>query len=301
MKQLLFWIAGLCLWLSVFYNLERWNEPINISTFVYVYTLIIVIAVLLIRWLQQAPIYWLFLMTLPPYFLLKYAYGYEIGGSALPITVTEIGAIGITILLARQIGNRVSELQDALLELTLGKLRNGGRFFDVYQTQIYQEIRRARRYHRTAAIIAVSATEESVKLSLNRFIKDAQREIAKKYVNARMADLMVKELDDFDIVAERDNYFIVLLPELSRKSLPEIINNLKGAFNKNLGLDTRIGVSIFPDEAVTLESLIDKAVSAMDQAPQNADQGLPETNRSDGRGAITLDRLDPDPGKTHHP
>jgi len=297
-KQLLFWVVGLCLWLAVFYNLERWNEPINISSFVYVYTLIIVVAVLLVRWLQQVPIYWVFLIALPPYFLLKILLGYEIGGSNLPITVTEISAIGVTILLARQVGHRVYELQEAVLELTIGRLGNGARMFDVYQGQIYQEIRRARRYDRSAALIAVSATDESMKLSLSRFIKDAQREIAKRYVNARMADLMVKELDDFDIVAEKDDYFIVLLPELSRKSLPEIIDNLQGAFNENLGLDTRIGVSIFPDEAVTLESLIDKAVEAMDQTPSITDHSLPDTDRSDGRSAVIIDRLEPDLGNT---
>lgn len=300
MKQLLFWVAGLCLWLSVFYNLERWNEPINISTFVYVYTAIILTVVLLVRWLQRAPVYWPLLFAVLPYFLLKILFGYEIGGSSLPITVTEICSIWITTLLARQVGRRASELQEAMLELSVGRLHNGVGLFDVNQGQIYQEIRRARRYHRSAALMAVSATDESMKFSVNQFIKDAQREIIRKYVSVRMADLMVKELDDFDIVVERDDYFIVLLPELKRKNLPKVVDNLKAALNENLGLETRIGVSIFPDEAVTLESLIDKAVAAMDQAPPIADHGLPDTDGRVGRSAVVVERLDPELGKTSH-
>ena len=144
MKQLLFWVVGLCTWLSIFYNLERWNQPINIATFVYVYIAVLIAVVLLVRWFQRTPVYWTFLIALPLYFLLKIFFGYQIGGTGLPITVTEISAIWITIILARQVGRRVEELQEAVIELTLGTSRNGTNVFSVDQGQIYREIRRAR-------------------------------------------------------------------------------------------------------------------------------------------------------------
>lgn len=284
MKQLLFWVVGLCTWLSIFYNLERWNQPINIATFVYVYIAVLIAVVLLVRWFQRAPVYWTFLIALPLYFLLKIFFGYQIGGTGLPITVTEISAIWITIILARQVGRRVEELQEAVIELTLGTSRNGTNVFSVDQGQIYREIRRARRFHRPAALMAVCATDESMKVSLHRFIQDAQREITRKYVSARMASFLVKELDDFDIVTERDGHFIVLLPELSRKSLPEVVNNLKVALSDNLGLDAKIGVSMFPDEAVTLESLVEKAKVAMDQDSSGSSDALPVMGESDRTG-----------------
>jgi GGDEF domain-containing protein len=292
-KQLLFWVVGLCTWLSVFYNLERWNQPINIASFVYVYIAVVIAVVLLVRWFQRVPIYWTFLIALPPYFLLRILFGYQIGGSSLPITVTEISAIGITILLARQVGRRVEELQEAVIELTLGRSRNGTSEFSVDQGQIYREIRRARRYHRPAALMAVCATNESMKVSLHRFIQEAQREITRKYVSARMASFLVRELDDFDIITERDDHFIVLLPELSRKSLPEVIDNLKKALSNNLGLDAKIGVSMFPDEAVTLESLVEKATVAMDQdlgGPSDTPRAPAE---SDGAGvAVAVEEME---------
>jgi hypothetical protein len=300
-KQLLFWVVGLCTWLSVFYNLERWNQPINIASFVYVYVAVLVAVVLLVRWFQRAPVFWTFLIALPAYFLLKVLLGYQIGGSALPITVTEVSAIGITIILARQVGSRVDELQKAVIELTIGSSRNPANVFSVDQGKIYREIRRARRYHRPAALMAVSATDESMKLTLHRFIREAQREITRKYVSARMASFLVKELDDFDIVTERDDHFIVLLPELSRKSLPELVDNLKAALNKNLGLDTRIGVSMFPDEAVTLESLVEKAVTAMEQAPGSSSNTLPVNGQSDGAGdGAVVEGLEVELSRTSH-
>ena len=106
--------------------------------------------------------------------------------------VTEISAIGITILLARQVGRRVEELQEAVIELTIGGSGSGASAFNVNQGQIYREIRRARRYHRPAALMAVCATDESMKVSLNRFIQEAQREITRKYVNARMASFLIR-------------------------------------------------------------------------------------------------------------
>jgi hypothetical protein len=285
--------------LALFYNLERWNQPINIASFVYVYTAIVVAVVLLVRWFQQVPVYWTFLIALPPYFLLKILFDYQIGGSNLPITITEISAIGITILLARQVGRRVEELQEAVIELTIGGSGNGASAFNVNQGQIYREIRRARRYHRPAALMAVCATDESMKVSLSRFIEEAQREITRKYVNGRMASFLIRELDDFDIVAARDDYFVVLLPELSRKSLPDVIDSLKVALSDNLGLDARIGVSMFPDEAVTLESLVEKAVAAMDQATPGSNELLPVVDGSDGHG-VAVEGLEAELSKTGH-
>jgi hypothetical protein len=91
----------------------------------------------------------------------------------------------------------------------------------------------------------------------------------------------------------------VLLPELSRKSLPDVIDNLKVALSDNLGLDARIGVSMFPDEAVTLESLVEKAVAAMDQATPGSNELLPVVDGSDGHG-VAVEGLEAELSKTGH-
>ncbi len=80
MKYLRFWIVVLLVWMFGLYNLERWNESINLASFFYVYTTVCVAAVLLISRFQRVSIQWILPAALAPYFLLKYAYGYPLGG-----------------------------------------------------------------------------------------------------------------------------------------------------------------------------------------------------------------------------
>ena len=259
MKKVRFWLIGLLVWFFFLFNIERMNEPINIASFVYVFTVGCVLIIMLSPALQKMPFYWPTLMALPPYFFLKALFRYEIGGANLPITVTEICAIGITIFLTAQIGRRLDSLQEAVTSLTIDQLYKRTHSFETGQGPIYREIRRARNYHRPAALLAISVTEDSLNQSLDRFVQEAQREILKKYVAARVANFLVEELQDTDVIAKRNDHFITLLPEISRENVAKVVARLEAAGKEKLGLSFEIGASTFPDEAVTFERLLERA------------------------------------------
>jgi hypothetical protein len=263
-----YWLAALCIWLATLYNLERWNEPINIASFFYVYLLVVVVAILLIPWLQHQRRRLLFLIVLPPYFLLKIYFGYPLGGHSLPITVTEIAALFITIILVRQVVFYARILQEALVELTSNHFYHGTYNFEDGQGQIYREIRRARNYERPATLLAIRPTKYTRQLTLNRFVKEAQEETVKRYIGGRIAQMLKEELPDSDVITQRNNHFIVLMPEIDRRASDEIINQIHAAAKDKLGLEFAIGASSFPGEAITFESLLDKAEQEMKNAEE---------------------------------
>lgn len=263
MKQSRFWLLSLLLWLFFLYNIERLGEPFNIASFVYVFTIVCGVLIIIFPFFYRMPFYWPTLMAMPVYFLLKIVLGYGIGGRSLPITVTEICAIGITIFLSEQVVRRLEELRKVVSSLTIDPLFRGTHTFENGQGQIYREIRRARHYHRPAAIMAVSVTEDSLKTSLDRLVQEAQNEITKEYTFARLANLLIEELQDTDIVAQRNNHFVALLPETNRESISDIVRRIEFAAVEKLGLNLRIGTSTFPDEAVTLERLLEQAEADM--------------------------------------
>lgn len=267
MKTLRYWLILICLWFFFFYNIERLGEPINIASFVYVYALICAVIVILVRPLWRTSLYWSFTMAMPPFFILKILLNYEIGGSNLPITITEICAIGLSIILSGQMSRRLEELQDAVNSLTLGHLKQDTQPFEDGQGQIYREVRRARQYKRPVALLSVMPTEETKQMQLNRFIEEAQREILDAYVSARVANLLVEQLKDYDVITQRDHHFIVLLPETDHDKVAEIMDRLKRAARERLGLEFKIGLSTFPDEAVTFERLLEQAEARMNQTP----------------------------------
>jgi hypothetical protein len=265
MKRLPYWLAGICVWFFFLYNIEKVSGPVNIATFVYLFTIVSAVLIILVRPLQKVPLYWTFLVALLPFFFFKIRLGYAIGGENLPITVTEICAIGLTIVLTGQMARSLQEMREAVTSLTISHLIEGTQSFAMGQGRIYGEIRRARLYKRPAALLAISVADGAPEISLNRYIQEAQREIINKYIAARVANLLVEELKDCDVITQREAHFITLLPETSRENVLETVKKLETAAKEKLGLELKIGLSTFPDEAVTFESLLEQAEAKMRQ------------------------------------
>lgn len=275
MRQLRYLLIAMCGWFFLLYNIERLVAPINIASFVYLYAPACTVLLLALGQVARLPIQWVFALLLPPYFAIKWAMGLEMGGDYLALTITEISAISLTIVLSRMISVQVEEWQKVVTSLTIGEFNEDLQAFDTGQAQIYREIRRARRHQRSAALLAISAEEDSnaslekrlEETPLYRFIEEVKRETLEKYVSARLADLLIDELGDLAIVTKRDDHFVTLLPETDRATLQEIVRKLQVVTKEKLGLKLKIGMSTFPDEAVTFETMLENAENEMTNEP----------------------------------
>jgi hypothetical protein len=256
MRRLRIWFVAICTWFFLLYNVERLGEPINLATFVYVFAFLAAVLIIMFPRLQKISFAWLFLGSIIPYLFLKIELGYSLRMSLLPIIVTEICAIGLSMVLAANLGRNLEGIKKTLADLTIGHMGEGATPFETGQSRIYREIRRARLFERPATLLAISASEESVEMSMDFYIQEAQREIIKQYIAARISELLVEELQDCDIVAQRNRHFITLLPETTRESAYEIIGRIKEKAAENLKLNLKVGWATFPDEAVTFESLL---------------------------------------------
>lgn len=263
MKKSRFWLVSTFIWFFFLYNVERLGEPINIASFVYVYTVVCAGLIILIPWVHKFPFYLPSLVAMAPYFSIKHLMGYEIFGQNLPLTITEICFIAITIFLTSKIGRIMAKLDQVVSELTIAPLLQGTHSFESGQGKIYREIRRARHYHRPAALLAITLSDESIENSLDPFLQEAQRKIAREYVSARLANFLVEELQDTDVITKRNNHFVTLLPETSRDNIVDIVRRLQVDAKEKLGLNLRIGTSTFPDESVTFERLLERAEAEM--------------------------------------
>ena len=271
MTQLRYLFIAMCGWFFLLYNIEKLIAPINIASFVYVFvvacTVLLIVSVRLCQW----PLYWLLALVFPVYFLLKTTLGYEIGGDNLSLTITELSVITVTTVLARMIGLQFEEWRKIITSLTLGELRDDLQPFETGQAQIYREIRRARRHQRAAALLAVTAIDISGEADgkriqdtpLYRFLEEVRRETLEKYVSARLAEFLVAELGDLAIVTKRNSHFVTLLPEMDRSNLQDVVRRLQLAAKEKLGLQLKIGMSTFPDEAVTFERMLEDAETEM--------------------------------------
>lgn len=255
--------AALASWLFVLFNIERFHEPLNVASFVYVIAALVAVVIVGIKPLGAAPLRWLVSGPLVVFFLMKSYWDYPLVGQALPITIVEVCALTVTAALSHQIAFRLYGIEKASAGMIADEPGRQPLSLETAQTVMYREVRRARQHDRPLAVLAVASTGQSVNATQERLLRELERELLDKYTNARIADLLAKETSDHGIVAQCNRHFLVLLPETDRQAAEEIVQQLNTSVKTAMGLKLRVGVSTFPDEEVTLVGLLQRAEAAM--------------------------------------
>lgn len=263
MQRVRSWCAACFVWCFLLYNTERMFAPINLASFVYVLCAALTAALIVTPWLQRIPLAWTVLGSLPLVLAGKAWRHYHILGEALPITVTELCAVAVTVVLARQLGRALEEFRVAVIHMMVGYLHDRSVPFKRGQGDIYREIRRARTYERPLSLLAVAPRTEEVRLSLDRFLQEVQAETLHHYLAARIADFLSMEVKDCDIITQRGGHFVLLLPETGREQAAQVVEQLARSSRERLGLELQIGAAVFPEEGSTFVTLLDRAESAL--------------------------------------
>ena len=263
MKRMRFLVAMLVIWLFLFYNIERLSKPVDIAGVAYTFVPIVAALTVSIPRLRQAPLWALLVVPVPIFLALKAWTGSRVWGMAMPLTVTEICVIAITIILARWVSNGVGEFESAIAHITIGQVDTQVDPFSTGQAEMYREIRRARHYQRPLALMAIGVEEKSIQVALDRMVQEVQQAMMKRYVLSDIAKTLCQKLEDYNVIAQTNHHFLILLPEVSSDHLAELASRLRQAVSEQVGATLQIGTASFPDDAVTFESLVDRAVGEM--------------------------------------
>jgi GGDEF domain-containing protein len=273
MKSLRLWITLLILWLIFFFNIERINSPINIRSYTYIFVAVVVALTLVLPKLQRLPFLILLLTPIPIFLAFRafmergHWYDNLLTGYALPLTVTQVSAILLTGLLARQIHYGLREFENVIANITFGYIGKLPKPFSEGQGTIYREVRRARRFHRPLAIVALKVNEVDIHAILPKIVKEVQQGMMRQYVLAGVARILNDNMRDFDTIALRDNNFILVLPEINGEEAEQIAQKLADAVKEKLKVKLQVGTANFPKEAMTFESLVELALENAQQQP----------------------------------
>jgi GGDEF domain-containing protein len=266
MKKLRLWTTVLIIWLIFLFNIERINSPINIRAYTYIFVAIIAVISLVwprVRWL---PYRVLMLISIPIFLLFKAFWnGHPIGGEALPLTVTQVSAIILTGLIARQIHYGLREFEEVVTNITFGQVGSLPKPFSEMQGSIYREVRRARRYQRPLSVITLKIDEDSIQVALPKMIEAVQQAMMKQYVVAKVTRILDDDIDDFGTITLRDDCFILVLPEKTASEAHLIAQRLENTVQEKVSIEVQTGTASLPNEAVTFEALVELAIKNVDQ------------------------------------
>jgi GGDEF domain-containing protein len=259
-----FLVSILIIWLFLFYNIERLSKPINITRVAYTFVPIMAVLTILVSRLCKVSLGVLLVGPVPVVLVFKAWLGFRVWGTALPLTVTEICAIAVTTILARWVSNGLIEFESAIAHITIGQVGKLPEPFSTGQGEMYQEVRRARYHQRPLALVAIGIEEESIRVALDRMVQEVQQAMMKQYVLSAVAKTLCDELEDYNTIAQRNDHFLALLPEVTPEKLADLIERLRKAVSEQVGVTLQVGTASFPGDAQTFESLVEKAVGEMD-------------------------------------
>lgn len=252
-------VIALIAWL-LFLSVLGWLvEPIKVSGEAYLFASLMAILTIFVSQVRKIPLWLLLVVPAPMLLVLKLWAGYDVWGADFVMTVIEVCAISVTTILAHRVSLGLSEFESAVAHIGFWQTGELSESYSTGLAEMYQEVRRARRHQRPLSLLAVEIEEESIKTALDRIVVETQQAMIKRYAVSGVAGTLCDELEDYDIVAQGNDRFLVLLPEATPQSLTALTDELRMVVSERVGVSLRIGTASFPNDAVTFESMVEKA------------------------------------------
>ena len=128
---------------------------------------------------------------------------------------------------------------------------------------MYREVRRARSHQRPLTMMAFSIARAQPGVALDQLLERVQRETIQKYCESQLAHLLACETRESDVIARGEGKLFALLTESDHRSASLMASRVCAAAANRLGLELRMGISRFPDQALTLDKMIEDAESQL--------------------------------------
>jgi hypothetical protein len=263
MRRIRIRTALLAGWLILFYSTERLIDPVDITSVAYTVVFIVALLTLLIPSWSRRTLGMIVAIPIFIFLAIKACTGASVLGAATLLSLTEMGAIAVTIVLARWVSSAIDEFEDVIAHITIGWGNQIAKPPSTGQSLIYREVRRARNHERPLTLMAVAVEEESIHVALNRMVQEVQVAMIRQYTLSAVSRALCDELEDCDVLVQDNNHFLIALPEVTPEQLPGLRDQLRKLVSDRIGVSLSIGMASLPQDALTLEGLTEKAVKEM--------------------------------------
>ena len=284
----------LLLFTGIALNIERLDfgpkeDVVNLASFVYLLLGAAVISTILMpgKWklsTQTIAIFWVVVYT-----ILKATIGDDhpvIGGLYTYITIAEIFALVIMVILTRMVMESLLGLEKTVANITLAGVSNRVIELDSAAPNINMEFARSRRYKRPIGVVVIKLTPENVQANIDELSKDILHTMMSRYSMSNLIRALDKEVRRPDLILDefQENRIVLLLPESDVEATKAVSENVQKIARTRIGSAVAIGSATFPEDAITFEDLVLRAERAIDERP---DTKLEYVEQSDQDAELT--------------
>jgi hypothetical protein len=276
MKNLPYSIALLLVFLALLFNLERLEyfqrSDLNIEGFVYILVTVLIVAIILIPLLRRWSYPVLLILAATIYIIMKaYLSSTKLvwGGNQSYITIVELTLVGIAVILARNVAGWLEDFVNAVENITFAKLRRVHTLEEVGE-DLESEMYRSRRYQHPLTVVVAKPEVGSLRMAIHRTVEEVQRSMMVRYVAiSLMTRALYGQLRRTDWLLEdsRKREYVFVLPETRGERADIVIDRIQKTAVE-LGVSVSCGIATFPDDALTFESLIERAETKMESGEE---------------------------------
>jgi len=212
--------------------------------------------------------------------------------TTLPITVTELLLLAITVYLARLLSVVVANLEQVLENVVTGAKDSRILSTAAGEEAINAELFRARRFNRPVGFILLklSDVEELKTTRADRF--NYQAVLQRSYLKSRVGQLAESFLYHTDPIAWHADDLVICLPETNREQAEELAQKIYDLIRLQLNIRMPIGAASFPDDGLIYKYLVEAAAKNLltfardERQPEAGGAGAGDKRASQERAAI---------------
>jgi GGDEF domain-containing protein len=194
-----------------------------------------------------------------------------LGGIDTYLSITELAALYILIVLAHNVARDLHDFEEAVKNITFADVSRRVRKLEDASEEIQTELIRSRRHHYPLTVMIIEPDAKSIKAVLHRTVQELQQVMMTRYIITSLARVISKQLRRTDMVLDQHERgrFIIISPDTSASSSDTLAQRIKSAAAEQLGVSVLCGVASFPDEALTFEELVHQAETGLQSPPES--------------------------------
>jgi hypothetical protein len=265
MAGLRFWVLILVIWLPLVVSLEHSLVPVIYQHNTLLFLLSAVATVLLApKPLSTRLIMFGLVLAFITTGILQNGIQDELRNPFL--TITRLGAILLTAVIAHQINAHLYAVEEAIVAVAFTDFSPWPSKFTDAQSAMYRELQRARHHARPLSVLAVQVDERTMSLEMPKVAEEVRQSMGQKFMLAKVARVLDDHLPRFHSFALHNNWFIATMPETTEEEAAELIDSIGLIAVNELGVTLYSGVASLSDDTTTFEALVELAEQKMDQA-----------------------------------
>jgi hypothetical protein len=186
------------------------------------------------------------------------------GGLATYFAVAELSLLVGLVLLAHKMAATLTDAEQAVEELALAEYGEQTRKFDPDAPEIRTPMILSRRHGRPLSVLVVEPEPDPAGRIQNKTLEDLQKVIARRHAHASVARTLTGLLRRSDVLMTRNDRggFVIVCPDTDEAGSVDLSDRVKAAALRELGLSVRCGRASFPNEALTVDELVEAAMPA---------------------------------------